>query len=170
MLPVAECNLEDFLENYAFDSEDGSPLHMPVARSFFGCLVSALSYLHENRIRHKDIKPRHILVSQPTIWFSDFGAATDWSENGQAVSSGMQLGYTRRYYASEVATAESRNSRSDLWSLGCVFLEISTILKGKTIKELLAFLKANGTTSPCYQENISATLLWVELLESELSP
>jgi len=52
MSPVADQNLKQFLDL------DLSPENCSFLRTFFGCLTAALVYLHENRIRHKDIKPQ----------------------------------------------------------------------------------------------------------------
>jgi serine/threonine protein kinase len=62
MSPVADYNLKEFL--------DLDPL-LPESRSFlwtfFGCLTAALMYLHENRIRHKDIKPQVSILHAVTL-------------------------------------------------------------------------------------------------------
>ena len=53
MSPVADGNLEEFLGREYISPENRSFL-----RTFYGCLANALRYLHENRVRHKDIKPQ----------------------------------------------------------------------------------------------------------------
>ena len=50
--PVADCNLKEYLEKPLTEGM-GSLL-----RTSFGCLVAAVNYLHQNRIRHKDVKPQ----------------------------------------------------------------------------------------------------------------
>lgn len=57
MSPLADCNLQVFLGKDHLSAADLSFL-----RTFYGCLASTLRYLHENRVRHKDIKPA---VSDP---------------------------------------------------------------------------------------------------------
>jgi hypothetical protein len=47
MLPVADCNLHEFLLRPLDDGEKS------LLRTFFGCLTSALCFLHDSRIRHK---------------------------------------------------------------------------------------------------------------------
>jgi serine/threonine protein kinase len=52
MTPVADCNLKAIMTTHPLPPETHSRV-----RTFYGCLASALRYLHENRLRHKDIKP-----------------------------------------------------------------------------------------------------------------
>ncbi|KAH7349043.1 hypothetical protein BKA66DRAFT_295311 [Pyrenochaeta sp. MPI-SDFR-AT-0127] len=160
MSPVAECDLKDFLNNCVSDAPRSSKSFI---RSFFGCLTAALSYLHDNTIRHKDIKPQNVLVSQHTVFLTDFGISLDWSEIGQSTTTGPTP-RTARYCAPEVSDYAPRNSSSDMWSLGCIFLEIWTVLKGETITNLHAFLETNDTKSSCYHLNCEATSHWMKRL------
>ncbi|KAF1961409.1 hypothetical protein CC80DRAFT_437190 [Byssothecium circinans] len=162
MSPVAECDLKDFLHNCA---SDGKKSPQSFLRSFFGCLTSALTYLHDNTVRHKDIKPQNVLVSQHSVYLTDFGISMDWSDVGQSTTTGPTP-KTARYCAPEVSDSAPRNTSSDMWSLGCVFLEIWTVLKGETVANLHAFLEANGALSSCYHLNIGATFSWMKILES----
>jgi serine/threonine protein kinase len=52
MDPVADCNLKVLLNAHPLSSDTRS-----LVRTFYGCLASAVLYLHENKLRHKDIKP-----------------------------------------------------------------------------------------------------------------
>lgn len=163
MSPVAECDLKDFLHNCVSDAK-GTPPSKSFIRSFFGCLTSALSYLHDNTVRHKDIKPQNVLVSQQTVFLTDFGISLDWSEIGQSTTTGPTP-RTARYCAPEVSDCAPRNSSSDMWSLGCIFLEIWTVLKGETISNLHAFLEATNTKSSCNHLNCAAADQWMKNLE-----
>lgn len=165
MTPVAECDLKDFLNNCVSDAKGTPPSSKSFIRSFFGCLTSALSYLHDNTIRHKDIKPQNVLVSQHTVFLTDFGISLDWSEIGQSTTTGPTP-RTARYCAPEVSDYAPRNSSSDMWSLGCIFLEIWTVLKGETVANLHAFLEATVTKSSCYHLNCEAVFDWMKSLES----
>jgi serine/threonine protein kinase len=69
-----------------------------------GCLISAISYLHEQRIRHKDLKPSNILLSKNRMWLSDFGSATDFSLLSQSATDNERG--TPRYFSPEVITGE----------------------------------------------------------------
>ena len=132
-------------------------------RTWFGCLVTGLQYLHEKSIRHKDIKPQNILVKGERVLFTDFGLSRDSTDCTGSTTSGPAM-MTPRYCAPEVAAQSPRNSSSDIWSLGCVFLEMTSILKGWNIDQYKAYFKSHGTEEPYVYNNVRAT----EALLSEL--
>jgi serine/threonine protein kinase len=154
LFPVADCNLAVLLERAGIDDRRWS------LRSYFGCLTSALGFLHDNKIRHKDIKPQNILIKDDEPCFTDFGVSVDWTEYGQSTTIGPTA-LTPRYAAPEVAASEPRNSSSDIWSLGCVFLEIWTALKGAPIKELTEHWTIDGRLMPYYSGDVDTTV-WMD--------
>ena len=117
--PVADCDLKTFLEQDPFSKDNHYLL-----RGFFGCLCSAVLYLHESKCRHRDLKPANILVYMKTIRITDFGTARDWSERSRSTTTGWRGAYTPGYAAPEVVYEEPRNSSADIWSLGCVYLDM----------------------------------------------
>jgi serine/threonine protein kinase len=164
MLPVADTNLQSFLERPDLDERSRSFL-----RPFFGCLTSALSYLHDNRIRHKDIKPSNILIKNDQVYFTDFGTSLDWSGRDNSTTE-TALPTTPRYCAPEVMAYVERNSASDIWSFGCVFLEMWTVLKHRTIKDLRAHMMTEGTRIEGYHSNPEAIASWITLLQQLPGP
>lgn len=163
MSPVAECDLKEFLNSCGPDGKSNPQSRRSLMRSFFGCLTSALSYLHDNTIRHKDIKPQNVLVSHHTVYLTDFGISLDWSDVGKETTTGPTP-RTARYCAPEVYDNAPRNTASDMWSLGCIFLEIWTVLKGETVADLYAFLERGGALSSCYHLNRDTTVEWMDKL------
>jgi serine/threonine protein kinase len=93
----------------------------------FGCLTSGLAYIHRQTIRHKDIKPQNILVHEGRVIYTDFGIALDANDQS-TTTTGMSEAFTRRYCAPEVAKNQPRNRKSDVFSLGCVFVEMLVVL------------------------------------------
>ncbi|KAF2454368.1 kinase-like domain-containing protein [Lineolata rhizophorae] len=92
-----------------------------------GCTASAVDYLHQNRIRHKDLKPLNILLSQDDgLWVTDFGHSVDVSNFSDSATSGGELG-TLKYCAPEVAAYERSGRSADMFSLGCIFFEITAL-------------------------------------------
>jgi len=138
MSPVADMDLCTYLAQF-----DGSR-HREL-RSFFGCLARGLEFLHGQSIRHKDTKPSNILVQGGNVLFTDFGLALDFSDAEGSTTVSMVNGMTPRYCSPEVANQESRNTSSDIWSLGVVFLEMTTVLKGQAVGHVYEFLSKHGS-------------------------
>jgi serine/threonine protein kinase len=125
-----EGDLQDYLDRYA------DLVEQPVERSAdlkkmtkvlehaFGCLSSGLAYMHSKGIRHKDIKPGNILMHQGMVVYTDFGASRDTTKDGQCTTEGAPESLTRRYCAPEVLEFDKRNFTADIFSLGCVFIEM----------------------------------------------
>jgi serine/threonine protein kinase len=102
------------------------PLLQVVDRAF-GCLAGGLTFMHQQRIRHKDIKPQNILVHQGSVIYTDFGYSLDSSHLSHSTTEGQPDSLTRRYSAPEVHEHGERNSSSDVFSLGCVYLELLAV-------------------------------------------
>jgi serine/threonine protein kinase len=159
MSPVADGNLCNFLAQVSNSLDKKSLL-----RSFFGCLSYALAYLHSSQIWHKDIKPQNILVKGDNVLFTDFGVFLDWTETSRSTTQDETI-LTQWYCAPEVAEFEPRGSSSDIWSLGCVFLEMLTVLKGETLDDMRAFYEVTGSQSQFFRSNPVASEQWMLKLE-----
>ncbi|KAF2816763.1 kinase-like protein [Mytilinidion resinicola] len=156
MSPVADMDFSKYLEMCQQSSHH-------TLRTYFGCLATALQYLHRNNIRHKDIKPQNILIHGSDILFTDFGLSRD-TTGADSASSGF-TGYTPRYCAPEVTEYDSRSYPSDIWSLGCVFLEMLAVLKGQRLQWMKDFYAARGTGQPFVRTNTEATVQLLAALE-----
>lgn len=160
MEPVGECNLMTYLcMPRAFIEE-----RIPSLRKYFGCLANAVAYLHRQRVRHRDLKPQNIIVKNHNVYIADFGNALDWSKRGRDTTNDSSLAFSEPYVAPEVArrSSSSRSSSSDIWSLGVVFLDMLTVLRGSTIRTLRIFLETHGTRHQWVWGNIEATNQWFE--------
>ncbi|PSK55417.1 MAP kinase kinase kinase wis4 [Elsinoe australis] len=101
-------------------------------------MLEGLAYLHEAGVVHRDIKPENILLDHNgVIKFVDFGAAKVIAKQGKTLvgdanRDGRQKSMTGTpmYMSPEVIkggnNAGSRHGAVDIWSLGCVILEMST--------------------------------------------
>ncbi|KAI9860489.1 MAG: hypothetical protein M1813_006148 [Trichoglossum hirsutum] len=159
MSPVADCDLSRFLRDSPSSADSIS-----LMRTFFGCLATALSYLHDSSIRHKDIKPSNILVKDTTVLLTDFGLSLDCNDLTRSTTEGLTP-LTRRYCAPEVAGYSPRNYSSDIWSLGCVFLEMMSVIKGISLDDLKAFFESRGSQTIMYWSNPEAIAQWIIELE-----
>ncbi|KAG9204880.1 hypothetical protein G6514_010114 [Epicoccum nigrum] len=165
MLPVAQGNLEDFLRKP--DGLADSDKHD--IRSFFGCLAGAANYLHRSRIRHRDLSLKNILVHDGSVFISDFGSAYKWARtsNQGSVTQHHNVPATRFYMAPEIARNAARNSSSDMWSLGVIFLEMTTVLVGRTLTQLQSKLSDNlrQNIEPYLWANPRVVTDWLRILQ-----
>jgi serine/threonine protein kinase len=173
--PVADMDLAAFLKLLCISIESGLGSDKTIAtemsssiRSFFGCLAAALAYLHDNRVRHKDIKPQNILIYQGTVLFTDFGLSRHFADGQGSTTSGLTAA-TPRYSPPEVAAYEQRNTSADVWSLGCVYLEMLAALQGHDMDWLKDYMLENGTKEPYYRGNAPACGLLFDKFEAGLA-
>ncbi|KAJ2894909.1 uncharacterized protein MKZ38_007106 [Zalerion maritima] len=99
-------------------------------------LLEGLAYLHASNISHRDIKPENILLDHNgVIKYVDFGAAKVIARQGKTLVSSLastkankSMTGTPMYMSPEVIKGENpgRAGAVDVWSLGCVILEMAT--------------------------------------------
>lgn len=94
----------------------------------FGCLANGLAYIHAKGIRHRDIKPQNILIHQHSVVITDFGSSRDTAQLESDTTEGPVDFQTRMYSAPEVLNCTKRSLEADVYSLGCVFIEIFSAL------------------------------------------
>ena len=148
--PVAECTLEDALKKVDVDADR--------LRRTYGCLAAGLVWLHDHDLRHKDIKPANILMTseaEGSVLFCDFGSARDERFGDVTQTGGEAKMRTVRYMSPETHAQEARDKSSDVWSLGCVFLEVLTVLRGKKVNELCESLYQTISERPAVEGDVS---------------
>jgi serine/threonine protein kinase len=164
LYPVADCNLENFLGIYHnnFRIPTGVTPEVGFLVDCFGCLSSAVRYIHRNLTKHMDIKPQNILVQKSpvayTLFIADFGIARSYAKLEETETDGA-TSFTKRYAAPEVVKQEYQGLPADIFSLGCVFLEVYDALywpwnREQNISGLQACLDANPSGDTSYQANI----------------
>ena len=96
-------------------------LSTTLVRVFASQLLNALSLLNKARIIHCDLKPENILLKNlesPIIKIIDFGSACD---ERQTVYTYIQ---SRFYRSPEVLLGLPYSAAIDMWSLGCIAVEL----------------------------------------------
>ncbi|KAI0115165.1 kinase-like domain-containing protein [Daldinia grandis] len=104
----------------------------PLVRSFVRQILNGLSYLHNRDIIHRDIKGANILVdNKGTIKISDFGISKKLEASN--ILNGANNNKNRPslqgsvfWMAPEVVKQTSYTRKADIWSLGCLVVEMMT--------------------------------------------
>lgn len=166
MEPVAEYNLMQYFSSITsdptvFKNESG------FLRSCFGCLASAIWFLHKQKVRHRDLKPENILIHSRHLYVTDFGDALDWSAREQSTTRDQGAPFTEFYRAPECSQGLSRNGKTDMWSVGVVFLEMVTVLRQKKIEDFMTHFHSFPQKDPYPHSNPKAIANWYEKLRQQ---
>lgn len=111
-------NLYDLLKNTDFNG-----VTLNLTRKFATQLGKALSFLNKMEIIHCDLKPENILLCNPrrsAIKIIDFGSSCQY---GQRIFQYIQ---SRFYRSPEVLLGLQYSMAIDVWSLGCILVEMHT--------------------------------------------
>ncbi|MCJ1444689.1 MAG: hypothetical protein MMC23_005191 [Stictis urceolatum] len=161
MEPAADANLQQYMQ-----SRSASQPPQESNWKWFGCLISGLVYMHDMGLRHRDIKPSNILLKSGEILYADFGLSNDTKIDSSEDS--LIGNFTRQYAAPEFAQGY-RGKASDVWSLGCVFLELLTVLSGQSITALYTYSLPDGHRKAdlAYYKNQQALEKWLDKLDGQ---
>jgi serine/threonine protein kinase len=152
--PVADMDLAMFLDQH-IEVKERAFLYRGM-----GCLCNAINYLHQNNIRHEDLKPQNVLIHGENILLTDFGFSLDFSSDSVSTTTGRPSAWTIRYSAPEVLEFEPRNRATDIYSLGCVLLEMISGLYGVSLSDLKAHWKHTGNGQSSFARNSEAVEAW----------
>lgn len=88
--------------------------------------MRALYYMHTNDIIHRDIKAKNILVdTNGNLKIADFGSAKQINRLMLDTAT-VSYNYTPLWTAPEVVRDGQYDRKVDIWSLGCVMIEMAT--------------------------------------------
>jgi serine/threonine protein kinase len=175
MYPVADFHLGTFMEDTADMKDD---LNLNCDEGILGerldfmshsmrCLTSALAYVHDNTTKHMDIKPQNILVREAPfdldkwrIYLADFGLSRSFAAQDHSQTDGP-TSRTPRYCAPEVYQYKSRGRSADVFSLGCVYAEILTVIGGRH-PHTFADWRRNESGDESFHANLPTVVEWLE--------
>lgn len=154
-------------------------LREPLIRSFVRQIVTGLAYLHGREIIHRDIKGANILVdNKGGIKISDFGISKKMEASNLLAGPGNNknrpsLQGSVFWMAPEVVKQTSYTRKADIWSLGCLVVEMMTGTHPfPDCSQLQAIFKIGGAKiSPTIPEEASkeATTFLSQTFEVEQS-
>ena len=103
------------------------PLQETVIRIYTKQILRGLEYLHQKKIMHRDIKGANILVDKRgTVKLADFGASKRIEDLATIGSGSKSIRGTPYWMAPEVIKQTGHGRPADIWSLGCVVIEMAT--------------------------------------------
>lgn len=112
--------------------QEKSKVSFHTAMPIFYQICDALDHAHKNGIIHRDLKPSNVmLLEQPSggylVKLLDFGVAKTQMQGQTLTPTGVIIG-SPFYISPEQALGAELDSRSDIYSLGCLMYEL---LSGK---------------------------------------
>jgi len=147
--------MSDAKDDWVYNTwTSGHELHQDVLSKGLLCLVSALRYVHERGVKHMDIKPANILLKKYKaeeahsnniaykLYLCDFGIAQALNPDEQSQTE-TYFGSIPMYASPEVAAEGFYGRASDVFSLGCVLLEMATVFSGLTVESLKKYIQSN---------------------------
>jgi len=128
-------------------------------RNFVHQTLQGLNYLHERNIIHRDIKGGHILVNnRGVVKISCFGLSriVEDSISTSPHEHRLPLQGSVFWMAPEVVKQISYTLKADIWSVGCLMVEMLT---GEhpwaQLSQMQAIFEIGGGAKPAFPPNIS---------------
>lgn len=106
---------------------DGQPVPINEAIEITSGILKALEYAHRHNLVHRDIKPGNVMLTNDgKIKVMDFGIARALEDSGATMTQTDAVVGTAQYLSPEQARGEQVDTRSDLYSCGCMLFELLT--------------------------------------------
>jgi serine/threonine protein kinase len=163
--PVARWNLEEYLDELVETEYNLATFNRVPLTTFVGCLSNAVKFIHDQNVKHMDIKPANLLVRNTAqgqrIYIADFGIARAYKSAEDSFTD-SPTSFTRIYAAPEVVMQDRRGFPADIFSLGCVFMEIlSTLTSMPGCNERIELIRVRSSRDDqSYHANLDAVLEW----------
>ena len=178
LYPVADFTLDHFLESVQDVDVEERSCRLYSISTFLRCLAKAVAYIHENAMKHMDIKPKNLLVrdmrnsivcnqGQYKIYIADFGIARSYRSIDEC-NTESPTAYTKTYAAPEVVAQEWRDQKADIFSLGAVHAEMLALLATDehniSNPDILSDIRESNPKDKSYQAHIPMVQQWLRSL------
>nr|XP_054769479.1 serine/threonine kinase-like domain-containing protein STKLD1 [Lytechinus pictus] len=127
-----------------------------ILKKWCGQMIEALEFVHKRKVIHRDLKPSNIFLTDDlTLSLGDFGVATIMDD---ARTKARTTVGSMNWMAPEVLE-KPYDERSDVWSLGCIILEMATcgFLDTQSVGQVLMDIKQDPARLEEVLETVSKT-------------
>ncbi len=143
------------------------PLPVPTALLYASQIASALTEAHAKGIVHRDLKPGNVMIGKSGVKVLDFGLAK--SAQDETVTASQMVMGTPAYMSPEQRAGKQADSRSDIYSFGCVLYEMLTGARVGYQRQRISSRKLEAVVNRCLEEDVVRRWQSVAELERELS-
>jgi len=160
VIVMEHCAGGDLSKLVKTSKEAGCFLPEELIAKWFTQLGSALQYLHSNKVLHRDIKSSNIYItSEGDLKIGDFGIAKILENTCDFAKTLVGTPY---YMSPEVCENRPYTSKSDVWSLGCLFYELCTLrhpfTAGGLLELVMKILKDEPKPITGYSSELCGTI------------
>ena len=163
----AQYSLDDYLQ-LPLDSNRSKLL-----LDWINDLCQAMDYLHSMQMPHRSVRPRKILVEGSRVFFASFGISCDGENAGppKRMDQSYFSDQSYIYAAPEVITPRGKKvgRPADVFSLGCIFLAMMTVVKGQSLSTFHAY-RASSTHDASFHANLERVFNWRMRLQTISGP
>ncbi|KAG5856818.1 serine/threonine-protein kinase Nek11 [Anguilla anguilla] len=121
------CIITEYCEDKDLDykiqelRETGRTLPEQQITEWFIQLLLGVHYMHQRRILHRDLKAKNIFLKKNIVKIGDFGVSCLLMGSRDLATTFTGTPY---YMSPEALSHQGYNSKSDIWSLGCILYEM----------------------------------------------
>ncbi|NXP78106.1 NEK11 kinase, partial [Ramphastos sulfuratus] len=117
----AECSGGDLDFKIQEYKESGKMFAQRQILDWFIQLVLGVNYMHERRILHRDLKAKNIFLKKNLLKIGDFGVSRLLMGSCDLATTFTGTPY---YMSPEALQHQGYDTKSDIWSLGCILYEM----------------------------------------------
>ncbi|OHT06090.1 AGC family protein kinase [Tritrichomonas foetus] len=125
-----------------------------------------LKYLHDRKILHRDLKPQNVFLTKENIVkLGDFGISKTLENTNDVAKTSVG---TPLFSSPEICMGKSYNSKSDIWSLGCILYEMMTFrhaFSGSSLGDLAVKILTRSPAPMPLQYSVELRQLVIRLLD-----